>query len=59
MEEMITTPTSYSLLSYVFIVLCFKIGTRHIDKSPSVQTQPPLKGFISVGVVDSLLNKHN
>ena len=49
MEEMITTPTSYSLLSYVFIVLCFKIGTRHIDKSPSVQTQTPLKGFILVG----------
>lgn len=30
MEEMIATPTSYSLLSYVFIVLCFKIGNKDI-----------------------------
>ncbi|MCC2369965.1 hypothetical protein LKM02_26970, partial [Bacillus cereus] len=28
MEEMTATPTSYSLLSYVFIVLCFKIGNK-------------------------------
>lgn len=25
---MITTPTSYSLLSYISIVLCFKIGNK-------------------------------
>ncbi|MFS4441475.1 hypothetical protein ACL5YN_09255, partial [Bacillus pacificus] len=28
MEEMIATPTSYSLLSYSLIVLCFKIGNK-------------------------------
>ncbi|MDP7992124.1 hypothetical protein Q9B79_20285 [Bacillus sp. MHSD_36] len=28
MEEMIATPTSYSLLSYISIVLCFKIGNK-------------------------------
>ena len=35
MEEMIATPTSYSLLSYSLIVLCFKIEQDKWMKSPS------------------------
>jgi len=34
---MIITPTSYSLLSYISIVLCFKIGNKTNEYGYEVQ----------------------